>query len=85
MHVRSACLPETVVDKDGNIEHMAADWYDWETFNPKPVDDTTARLALLTRVMPLLLVAYHLWCVGLCHVSHMYAHGGTSQGNPRCS
>lgn len=80
LHVRSACLPDTIADEDGNIERMTADWSDWETFNPKPVDDTTGRLALLTRVMPLLLVAYHLWCVGLCDVSHMYAHDGTFRG-----
>lgn len=85
MHVTSACLPETVVDENGNTELMTADWSDLETFNPKPVDDTTARLALLTRVMPLLLVTYHLLYVGLCDVNHLYAHGGTSQGDPRCS
>ncbi|OJT04324.1 hypothetical protein TRAPUB_4958 [Trametes pubescens] len=63
MHVRSACLPETVVDEDGNIEYVTADWSDWEVFNPKAVNDITARLALLTRVIPLLLVVYHFWSI----------------------
>lgn len=36
---------------------------EWAVYDPHDLDDTTARLAIVTRVMSLLLVASYAWYV----------------------
>ncbi|KAI0831330.1 hypothetical protein BC628DRAFT_1353243 [Trametes gibbosa] len=56
MHVKSVCWPAHPVLPDG--VRVAQEW---TVSDPQDLDDATARLTMLTRIMSLILVASYVW------------------------